>query len=59
MACDNCDKYPKLKESVQFYDNLFEQWNKNMDDDRVRLEVLGKLRAWRQEMIRLYFFDIS
>lgn len=56
MACKNCEKYPKLKESLSFYNVLFEKWYKNMEDQETRLQTLQELRAWRQDMIRLYYF---
>lgn len=57
MACKNCDKYPNLKESLTFYNQLFETWRKQMDDQQTRLNTLQELRTWRQQMIRLYYFD--
>jgi hypothetical protein len=57
MACDHCKDYPKLEESEKFFKDIFEKWHKNMDDDATRLECLAKIREWRQEMIRLYYFN--
>jgi len=57
MACNRCKDYPKLEESVEFFKKLFEEWHSNMDDEKVRVDVLTKLRDWRREMVELYYFD--
>lgn len=57
MAGCNCMKYPKLEESLQFYQDVFNKWRDHMDDDEVRLDSLTKLREWRREMIDLYYFS--
>lgn len=56
MACKDCKKYPKLQESEAFFKGLFETWKAQMESDDMRLDTLEKLRKWRQEAIRLYFF---
>lgn len=56
MAGCSCKEYPNLEESLEFYENNFQKWHKNMDDDENRLQVLEELRAWRQKMIELYYF---
>ena len=57
MACNRCADYPKLEESVDFFKNLFKEWHANMDDDKIRLDTLTKLREWRREMVDLYYFN--
>ena len=57
MACKDCKNYPKLLESEKLFNEIFERWRKNMDDDNVRLDTLDKVRQWRQEMIKLYYFS--
>jgi hypothetical protein len=56
MSCNHCKDYPKLEESVDFFQKLFEKWHANMDDDQTRLDTLTELRIWRREMIDLYYF---
>lgn len=57
MAGNKCSDYPKLEESLAFYENNFKQWYSNMDDDTTRVNVLNKLREWRRDMIQTYYFD--
>jgi hypothetical protein len=56
MAGNHPEKYPRLESSLQFHQDLFDKWHANMDDDKVRLETLDKLREWRRQMIDLYYF---
>lgn len=56
MSCKRCAEYPKLEESVEIFKRLFKQWHDNMDDEKIRLEVLASLRDWRREMVDLYYF---
>lgn len=56
MACENCDKYPLLEESIKFYDEVFTEWHANMDNEEIRLNTLTKLRDWRRKMIDIYYF---
>ena len=56
MAGDHPEKYPKLEESLQLHQRLFEVWHAHMDDDEVRLETLARYREWRREMVQLYYF---
>jgi hypothetical protein len=56
MAVCKTGKYPMLEESEAFYTNVFEEWRQDMDGTQTRLDTLRKLRDWRQEMVRLYFF---
>ena len=57
MAGNHCKDYPKLEESVDFFQKQFDKWHKNMDDDQVRLDALTQLREWRREMVDLYYFN--
>lgn len=57
MACNHCEDYPKLKDSEKFWNDTFDKWYKNMDDEQVRLKCLAEIRAWRQEMIKVYYFE--
>lgn len=54
-----CKKYPKLQESESLYNQVFEEWRGDMDGTDTRLETLRKLRDWRQDMVRLYFFGAT
>lgn len=56
MACDRCKEYPKLEDSVRFFDELFKQWYAGMDSEETRVDVLTQLRSWRREMVDLYYF---
>ena len=56
MAGDHPEKFPRLESSLQFHQSVFDKWHANMDDEKVRLETLEKLREWRRQMIDLYYF---
>jgi hypothetical protein len=59
MAACKMGKYPMLEESEVFYTGVFEEWRQDMDGTQTRLDTLRKLREWRQEMVRLYFFGAT
>ncbi len=59
MAVSKTNKYPMLEESEAFYNGVFEEWRQDMDGAQTRLDTLRKLRDWRQEMVRLYFFGAT
>lgn len=59
MAVCKAGKYPMLEESEAFYTRVFEEWRHDMDGAESRLATLRKLRDWRQEMVRLYFFGAT
>ena len=56
MAGNHPEKYPGLESSLQLNQEAFDMWHANMDDDKIRLETLEKLREWRRKMIDLYYF---
>ena len=56
MAGNTCDRYPKLEESLGIHESLFKVWGAQKDDDGIRLDTLEKLRQWRREVLRLYYF---
>ena len=55
MACNNIEQYPLLEESVKFYKDVFQTWLKSNDQKNICLDVLSKLRNWRQKLIEIYF----
>ena len=57
MAGHNIKKYPYLEESEGVYTRLFDRWRNNMDDRKVRMEVLEELRAFRQKLITAYYLS--
>lgn len=57
MACKDCKRYPNLEESEAFFKSVFEKWRVNMESDDERLDALDKIRKWRQDMIRVYYFN--
>ncbi len=59
MAVCKTGKYTLLEESEVFYTRVFEEWRHDMDGTQTRLDTLRKLRDWRQEMVRLYFFGAT
>jgi len=57
LATTKCNKYPLLSESVNIYNDLFNEWFKNRDNEQKILEVSDKLRIHRKKLIAIYFFD--
>lgn len=57
MAGNKCKSYPKLEDSLKFYEDNFKQWYSDMDNDTNRLNALENLREWRRDMIQLYYFE--
>lgn len=57
LATNKCNKYPLIKESVELYNNLFNDWIKNKDDEFKLLSICDKLRIHRKKLIAIYFFN--
>lgn len=57
MAGPNVKKYPYLEEAEGLYTRLFDKWRAQMDDKKVRLEVLEEMRAFRQKLIVAYYLN--
>lgn len=57
LATNKCNKYPMINESVELYNNLFNEWIKNKDDNYNNLSVSDKLRTHRKKLIAIYFFN--
>ena len=57
MAGNNLQKYPYLEDSTEFYQSLFDLWVNNRENDKVKLEVLDKLRERRRYLIDVYFLN--
>lgn len=57
MAGKDLQNYPYLDDSMEFYQSLFELWVNNKEDDKVKPEVLNKLRERRRYLIDVYFLN--
>jgi len=57
LATNKCSKYPLIMESVELYNNLFNQWMKNKDDENNLLNISDNLRTHRKKLIAIYFFN--
>jgi hypothetical protein len=57
MAGKDLAKYPYLSESEDYYQTLFDTWIKNRNNDKIKLEVLNKLREKRRQLIDTYFLQ--
>lgn len=57
MAGQELHKYPYLHDSMGFYQSLFELWVNNRENDKVKTEVLNKLRERRRYLIDVYFLN--
>ena len=57
LATNKCNKYPLMNESVEIYNDLFNEWMKNRNDENKILEISDKLRVHRKKLIAIYFFD--
>jgi hypothetical protein len=57
LAGSKVTQYPKLLESVTFYNDLFNHWLDRKEDKEVRLQVLEKLRAHRKELVQIYIVN--
>lgn len=57
LATDKSSKYPLLNDSVDIYNNLFNNWFKYRYDDIKICEVADKLRIHRKKLIAIYFFE--
>jgi hypothetical protein len=57
MACEEINNYPLLEDSIDYYNNLFNNWLNNYDNNKIILETLTKLRKRRQQLIEIYFFN--
>lgn len=55
MAGSKLKDYPHLKESVSFYNRVFDQWSSHKHDDDVKKQVLDALRGMRRQLIDAYF----
>ena len=57
LATTKCNKYQLLNESVELYNDLFNQWMAVRDDDVRILNISDKLRIHRKKLIAIYFFN--
>lgn len=57
LATDKSSKYPLLNDSVEVYNNLFNEWFKYRADDVKIYEIADKLRIHRKKLIAIYFFE--
>jgi hypothetical protein len=57
MAGKDLHKYPYLSEGEDYYQSLFDTWIKNRNNDKIKLEVLNKLREKRRLLIDTYFLQ--
>jgi len=57
LATTKCNKYPLLNDSVNLYNNLFNEWFNNRNNESKILEISDKLRIHRKKLIAIYFFD--
>jgi hypothetical protein len=57
LATNKCNKYPLINESVEIYNDLFNEWIKNKDDVYNILNISDKLRTHRKKLIAIYFFN--
>lgn len=57
LATNRCNKYPLINESVEIYNQLFNEWIKNKDDEMRLLGICDKLRNHRKKLIAIYFFN--
>jgi len=57
LATDKSSKYPLLNDSVDVYNDLFNNWFKYRYDDIKIYEVADKLRIHRKKLIAIYFFE--
>ena len=55
LACDRVDTFPLLKDSVEFYNNVFDKWTKGQADDENLHNVASELRDMRKAIISKYF----
>jgi len=57
LATVKTNNYPLLAESVNIYNELFNEWFKNRNDESKIMEIADKLRIHRKKLIAIYFFD--
>lgn len=57
MAGSDEAKYPFMKESIDFYENVYKVWSENRDNDKVRKHLCSKLRDWRKKLMKQYLFE--
>jgi hypothetical protein len=57
MAGKDVQKYPYLNDSMEFYQSLFELWLNNRENDKVKSDVLNRLRERRRYLIDVYFLN--
>lgn len=57
MAGSDETKYPFMKESIDFYENVYKVWSENKDNDKVRKHLCSKLRDWRKKLMKQYLFE--
>jgi hypothetical protein len=57
LATNKCNKYPLINESVEIYNDLFNEWIKNKDDIYNILNISDRLRTHRKKLIAIYFFN--
>lgn len=58
MAGPKLADYPHLDTSVNFYETLFNLWNNNKDDEKIKKDVLLALRERRRELINVYLLKV-
>ena len=59
LAGDRIKEYPLLEESVKVYNNLFDEWFNNQWNEDKCLEIAGKLRDMRKEIVNEYYIKMS
>ncbi len=57
LATNRCNKYPLINDSVEIYNQLFNEWIKNKDDEIRLLGICDNLRNHRKKLIAIYFFN--
>ena len=57
LATDKSSKYPLLNDSVDIYNDLFNNWFKNRHEETKIYEIADKLRIHRKKLIAIYFFE--
>jgi hypothetical protein len=55
LSGQTLDRYPLIKESYEFYSEVFEKWLKHPTDDEVLMQIASKLRDWRKQLAGAYY----
>ena len=57
LATDKSSKYPLLNDSVETYNDLFNEWFKYRHEEIKIYVIADKLRIHRKKLIAIYFFE--